>query len=151
MDGNYIMKIIKQIFIFALSTTIFVGSMSSFVKTAKAERVFDIWYGIKPWEDVAGRLDDFLIALRNNPEMTGYVIFSVGENDTYKKAQSRIDRAVRHMVEYRKFDKRRLVIIYSGKSKEIITMLHIENKNTPTPRFDFSKDKVVTSKFKSLQ
>jgi hypothetical protein len=134
------MRINKQVFIFALSVIFLISSLISFAGTTKANDIFDIWYGPEiPWEEVEGRLDNFIVALRNNPEKVGYIVYTVGKNDSYKKAKARINRTVKHIVEYRKFDKRRLVVVYSGKYKETITMLQIEDKKASTSRFYFPK------------
>lgn len=144
------MRIAKQIFIFTLSVAVIFSSVSDSVMTARAEGYYDTWYGKISWKTETSRLDSFLVILHQNPGTIGYIAFQVGERDSYEKVKSRINRAVKYMVEYRKFDKNRLVVVYAGKRETTTTILDIKSRDLPTPIFGIPENKIISSEFKSL-
>lgn len=146
---NYAMKIIMKICTFGLLMIIVLASMSNLSGVVRAGNYYEIWYGKKPFPDEALRYDSFIVILRQNPDLIGYVAFSVGKKDSYKKVKARINRGIKHIVEYRKFDKKRLIVIYMGTSDETTTILHFGQKTSPVLKLG-SSDKIVTSKFRSL-
>jgi hypothetical protein len=145
-----IMRVTRQIINFVLSIAVVVCLMPCFVITARANAYFDTWYQAMTRAEEEVRLDNFIVFLIRNPEATAYIGFSVGEKESYEKVKSRISRAVKHVVQTRKFDKKRLVIVYTGREKDTTIILHYKHKDLPPPEFGFSKNKIVNSEFKSL-
>jgi hypothetical protein len=143
------MRINKQRLISFLLIIATAFSMTSFPKTVEADDYYDS-YGNILWEDEILHLDNFSVYLQQDANAIGYIAFLVGKGDSYKKIKTRIDRAVRYLTKDRKLNKARLVIIYAGNNDETKTILQPYDKNLSAPKFSSSKDKIVTSEFKSL-
>ena len=85
-------------------------------------------YGELPWNEELGRLDNFAINLTRNPEMVGYILYYVGENDNAAVVRQRMDESIDHLVETRKIERSRLILKYLGISEESRVILQ------PVPR-----------------
>jgi hypothetical protein len=63
-------------------------------------------FGVAPNDDVRGRLDNFFVALRNDPTATGYIVI-----DGPKKEADKREALIRNHIRFRKFDANRITIV----------------------------------------
>jgi hypothetical protein len=78
-------------------------------------RVQDRWFdmfGKLPKNDVYGRLDNYLVALRNDWTAQGLIALEFDKAETRAKKIKRLNEILKH-VNYRKFDKSRLKFLIS--------------------------------------
>ncbi len=107
--------------------------------SAKAQEPFDRYHTFKPWKDEIFDLDNFAIFLRKNPETIGYIAFYVGDKDSCSQVKARIDKSKKYLIEHRKIDKRRIVVIYAGRLTNFsTTILQPIIKDLPPPYSDSS-------------
>lgn len=85
---------------------------------------FDI-YGALDLEDEQARLDNFAIALLNEPKSLGYIIAYGGRRGRRGEAQAGAERARLYLVNERKVDAGRVVTIDGGFQEEITFQLII--------------------------
>lgn len=109
----------------------------SLVTPVYAQEWFDSYDPNISLERQIGSLDNFAIALQKNPEMLGYVAFYVGGKDSVKKIRARINIVRRYLIQTRKIDKKRIVIIYAGKFDTSWMVLQPSPRDKPPPKFGF--------------
>ena len=143
------MKNIKQSLSLFLLVVAGIFSILNLSIPVAADSYFDS-YGNLPWKYEIGRLDNFSIYLRENAETVGYIIFYVGEKDSYKKVNQRINRSVKYLSEYGKFDKSRIVVVYAGRKENTQFILQPYDKDSPLPKKNFPEGKIINSEIKSL-
>jgi hypothetical protein len=80
-------------------------------------------FGKLPKEDLYGRLDNFIVALRNNPDAEGFFFLELDKNQTKAKKLQTLNRIFKHL-NYRKFDLTRISFLVS-EHKEDWTILQI--------------------------
>src|SRR3712207_2657291 len=97
----------RQLLSFFLLVVMVFSSGLSLSTPAQSYPFFDDYENLS-WKDEMSRLDNFSIYLRRNPELLGYIVFYVGKKGSYERVRKRIERGVKYLVEYRKFDKDRL-------------------------------------------
>jgi hypothetical protein len=85
-------------------------------------RPFDDYSDI-PWRDETGRLDNFAIALQQDPKLTGYVIVYAGQRACVGEAESRARRAKKYLVETRGIEESRIKWIDGGYREELTVIL----------------------------
>lgn len=139
---------VRLLSLFLLVGLVF-SSMLNLSTSAQAYLHFDVYENLS-LESELGRLDNFSIALRRNPEMLGYIVFYVGQRDSYKRVKRRIERGVNHLVGFRKFDRKRLVIVYAGRRDRTMTILQEYEKNSPLLKEFFPEGKIINYQFKAL-
>ncbi|HEY0051570.1 MAG TPA: hypothetical protein VGB68_19890 [Pyrinomonadaceae bacterium] len=83
-------------------------------------RPFDT-FGPLPNDDVRGRLDNYFVALRNDPTSTGYIVI-----DGPERAASRLETLVRNHIRFRRFDASRITIVRGDTTTpEVFTRLYV--------------------------
>jgi hypothetical protein len=133
VEGNKKMRkiLITGILIFLVSIISF--PRYNLAESAKADQYFAS-YGAISWEDEKTYLDSFAVALSQNPETVGYIGFYLSEKDSYKKIKARIDQAKLYLINYRRIEKKRIVIVYLGKGRNnTMTILQPIDKDSPVP------------------
>lgn len=100
-------------------------------------------YGDIRFDDEKARLDNFAIALQNDPGSTGYIIaYGTCEGDgpctnaSCIVAQKRVDRAKQYLVETRGIDAGRIVTIDGGCRAEVTVDLFVCQQGAPAPTPD---------------
>jgi nucleosome binding factor SPN SPT16 subunit len=107
-----------------------------FPKLVFADEYFNRYKSSIPWNEQMVSLGDFAVFLKKNPETIGYIGFYVGEKESPKKIQSRIDKSVKFLTKIMKVDKSRVVVIKGDTKKEMSEIiLQPFDKNSPSPRF----------------
>lgn len=84
-------------------------------------------YGDLCWADEKIRLDNFAIALRQNPDWVGYIVVYAGRRSCAGEALYRAGRAKRWVMR-RGIEPRRIIVKDGGYSEEVTTILQ------PLPR-----------------
>lgn len=127
----------KSLTIVAFFIFVFVGGFSNLnlIRSVKADSPFDSYKNIS-WKEETAHLDNFATYLHNNPEMIGYVVFSVGEKDSIRKVKNRINRAKNYLIKFRKVAKSRIIIIEGERLDESVTYLQPVERNLPKPNFN---------------
>jgi hypothetical protein len=74
-------------------------------------------------EDLYGRLDNFFVALRNDPGAQGFFILELDKNETKTKRLRTLNEISRHL-KFRRFDRTRFIFLISEGEAES-TILHI--------------------------
>jgi hypothetical protein len=95
---------------------------------------FDRYRTFISWTSERANLDNFVIALRRNPETIGYIAFYTGNDHSYDKTRSRIDRARNYLIKTRGIDSSRIKILYAGElGRFATTVLQPVDKALPPP------------------
>lgn len=63
-------------------------------------------FGPLPNDEVRGKLDNFFVALRNDPTATGYIVIDGPKKDADKR-----EALIRNHIRFRKFDEKRITIV----------------------------------------
>jgi hypothetical protein len=79
-------------------------------------------FGKLPKDDLYGRLDNFFVAIRNDPGATGLIILEFDKAETRTKKIKRLNEILKH-ANYRKFDKSRLKFLIADQANEEYTRL----------------------------
>ena len=111
-------------------------------------------YGDIPWEIEKIRLDNFTIALMNEPDMIGYIIGKAGQVACQGEAQARAMRAKRYMMEVRGVPWNRVAWRDIGYREKPETVLYLFPRGSAVPYTAFSyepSDKEQIIKDCSLQ
>ena len=103
------------------------------------ESHFDSYRNNISWKKEIAHLDNFAIALKQNPEMLGYIAFYTDKNTSLKKVRTRINRAKRFLIK-QGITEKRLVFIYAGNFDESITILQPLDKSVPPPKYRFPEN-----------
>ena len=90
--------------------------------TAMSDQWFDS-YGNISWEDEKAHLDNFAIALRQDPNLIGYIIVYAGRRACVGEARDRALRAKKYVVETRGITESRLKWIDGGYREELTVIL----------------------------
>ncbi len=78
-------------------------------------------FQVIPNDDIRGRLDNFFVALRNDPTATGYIVI-----DGPKKDADRREALIRNHIRFRKFDATRITIVRGDTSApSVSTKLYV--------------------------
>lgn len=100
-------------------------------------------YGNIPRNDVKARLDNFAVALQNDPNAQGYIIAYGGRRGAAGEAQTRADFAKDYLVNSRGIDAGRLVTVDGGFREEATTELWLvpggATPPTASPNVDASE------------
>jgi len=104
-------------------------------------------YGNIRFNDEKARLDNYAIALQNDPGAQGYIIAYGGRRGTAGEAQARADRAKNYLVNTRGIDAGRLVTVDGGYREDLTVELWIvptgATAPTATPNVDASEVQIV--------
>lgn len=98
------------------------------------ECVVDQWfdsYGDLSWEDEKAHLDNFAIALHNDPDSLGYVIVYAGRRSCFGEAKSRALRAKNYLVQTRAVAASRIKSIDGGYREELTVILQPAPRGAP--------------------
>ena len=91
-------------------------------------------YGNVAWEDEMARLDNFAVAIHNDPQMIGYIIVFGSKNGCEGEAQRRAVRAKKYLVERRGVDWNRIIWLDAGYLDEAEVFLEGQVRGaTPYP------------------
>jgi hypothetical protein len=85
-------------------------------------------YGDIPWEEEKAHLDNFAVALRQDPELVGYIIVYAGRRARVGEARDRAQRAKKYVVETRGIPEGRIKGLDGGHREEFTVILQ------PAPR-----------------
>ena len=86
-----------------------------------ADQWFDS-YGDLSWEDEKAHLDNFAIALQNDPDSIGYIIVYAGRRSCVGEAKDRALRAKKYLVQTRAIEASRIKLI-DGRYREELTVI----------------------------
>ncbi len=102
-----------------------------------ADGYFDEYKSNISWNEQRAHLDSFAIFLEKNPKLKGYIAFYIGEKDSLKKMNSRIDRSIKYLVQNFKIEKNRIIVINAGKQKRERSSIVLQpvDENFPPPNF----------------
>lgn len=104
-------------------------------------------YGNIRFNDEKARLDNYAIALQNDPGAQGYIIAYGGRRGTAGEAQARADRAKNYLVNTRGIDAGRLVTVDGGYREDLTVELWIvptgATPPTASPTVDASEVQTV--------
>lgn len=80
-------------------------------------------FGKLPKEDLYGRLDNFFVALRNDPDAEGFLFLEFDKNQTKAEKLRTLNKISKHL-NYRKFDRTRISFLISeGKAEWTILQI----------------------------
>ena len=102
-------------------------SVTEFSQIKPTDTPFDT-YGDISWRFEKARLYNFALALKNEPNDVGYIIYNVGKDDCFKNVESRINRSVKYLTNKQKISSDRIVVVYAGLSEKFKVILQ------PIPR-----------------
>jgi hypothetical protein len=91
-------------------------------------------YGVLDPEDEAARLDNFAVALENDPKATGYLIFYGGRRGRRGEALAGLHRAQLYLVNTRGVDVGRIVSVEGGYREELTFELFLIPPGVVPPR-----------------
>lgn len=80
-------------------------------------------------------LDNFYVELNNNPSATGYII-----NFGSAIEITRVEKVIRDQVNFRKFDRQRLVIVNGGKAEKLQTQFWLVPAGAEPPIPEYNED-----------
>jgi len=111
-------------------------SVVSFTRTNHGwiSSVADQWfdsYGNISWEDEKAHLDNFAIALQQDPNLIGYIIVYAGRRACVGEAKDRALRAKKYVVETRGIQESRIKWIDGGYREELIVILQPAPRGAP--------------------
>ena len=108
-------------------------SLVGFART-NDECVADQWfdsYGDLSWEDEKAHLDNFAIALQNDPDSTGYIVVYAGRRSCVGEANERALRAKKYVVKTRGIQASRIKWLDGGYREELTTILQPAPRGAP--------------------
>lgn len=88
-------------------------------------------YGNICWWNEAARLDNFAIALQNDPTATGIIIFYDGNPSCHQEAIAPAIRARKYIVEYRNIEWNHVMWRYGGHRSDMTFMLVVIPRGAP--------------------
>ena len=94
--------------------------------------IFDDFENI-PRNDEKARLDNYGIALQNDPTSTAYVIIYPGKSSKPREVQSHAARIVDYLVNSRQMDQRRIVTLVGPKRNELKVELWVTPRGATPP------------------
>lgn len=110
-------------------------------------------YGNIRFEDEQARLDNFAIALLNEPGTHGYITGYGGRRGRAGEALRRVERAKNYLVKERDIDPRRIIVIDGGHREELTVELNIIPLGAfgpyPTPTVDPSEVEIIPERPKA--
>ena len=120
------------------------------------EWVSDQWfdsYGNISWEDETAHLDNFAIALQNDPDSIGYIIIYGGRRSCIGEAKDRALRAKKYLVQTRVIEESRIKLIDGGYREKLTVILQpaprAAPKITASPTLKPSEVQIKNCKLKS--
>ena len=90
-------------------------------------------YGDIHVNDEGARLDNFAIALQNEPEARGYIMVYAARRFTLNEARTRASRTKKYLVNTREINAGRIVIVYCGYGEEMIKQLYVVPSGAEAP------------------
>ena len=82
-------------------------------------------YGDIKFEDEKARLDNFAIQLINQPQSSGSIMMSAGQETFENETTERLSRAKSYLVDVREIDQNRIVTVDCGFSQDLRIYLHV--------------------------
>jgi hypothetical protein len=102
-------------------------------------------YGDIKFEDEKVRLDNFAIQLMNQPQSSGSIMMSAGQETFENETTERLSRAKAYLVDVREIDPNRIVIVDCGFSQDLSIHLYVVPLGATFPQCSNS-DEVPFSK-----
>ena len=90
-------------------------------------------FGDIPRNDEKARLDNFAIALQNDPTATGYLIVYPGRTSKRREVQDHFGRVIEYLANSRQIDKARIRTIEGPKKDELRVELWVAPQGAPPP------------------
>ncbi len=125
----------------SLCCVISLGVLLSLAGVAKAQDTqeptpgifdpFDRWFGTLSLERERMSLDNFSIALLQNPDWIGHIVVYAGKNSCRGEAQRQANRMKRYVVEYRNIAWNRVIAKDGGYFEEPMVILQPIPRNQP--------------------
>ena len=139
--------------------------VSSYARIAPPEAMLVDKFGDVCCEDEMARLDNFAIAVQNNPDAQAYIVFYGGRRHSFPscqrgqqrlprhgEAEARVARLRKYLVLRRGLDSNRIVVVNGGYRQQWEAELWIVPKDsaspTPTPTINAQKIKFRKGKIK---
>jgi hypothetical protein len=100
--------------------------VTGFAKTDDPSFLVDQWfdsYGDLSWEDEKAHLDNFAIAMQQDPHLIGYLVIYAGRRTCVNEAKNRGTRAKKYLVEARGIQASRIRWINGGYREELTVFL----------------------------
>ncbi|HEX8736145.1 MAG TPA: hypothetical protein VF721_12530 [Pyrinomonadaceae bacterium] len=97
--------------------------------TTEKSSIFDQYPTKSPSEEEQARLDNYFVALRNDPTATGYIIVSGSASEVNSKLKN-----IRNYINSRKFDASRITLVNGGASRNATIQLWIVPAGAAPPR-----------------
>jgi hypothetical protein len=145
--------LLVSVLLAVISTVCFAQEIPTAEEPEKSEKSFQAQkfdaFGPLTQCDFSGRLDNFLVALRNDPEATGYIILYQGREVLPAEYDSPVNAArVRNYFRFRRFDVSRITLVNGGFREEVATELWLVPKDAepPTPTDTVEKPEIPTGK-----
>lgn len=113
-------------------------------------------FGALPSDDAGARMDNFALALQNQPEMDGYIICYGTEGDGSGAANFIFRSFTDYLVNTRAIERERIKTIYGGRYKkadEVLIELWIIPRAAPAPELKLFKSKIetISGKYKEYE
>ena len=96
---------------------------------------FDTYSYNMSWEREIFYLDDLAYYLTRYPEWVAYMAFSVGDRDTLKRVKGRAERAKKYVVNKRKIDPSRLLVVCATSLENSRMSIWLVKRDDPPPKF----------------
>ena|SRR5690606_9626507 len=124
-------KVIRTASVLIVLTSIFLA-----VRPVDADEYFDT-YGLIPWEEERGRLDNFAIALDREKDMIGYIIFYTGEGKDAADIENSLKKSIEYMICRRNIPEDRLRLENAG--QQGVTTIILQPWSKDAEPLSFSK------------
>lgn len=119
------MKTTKIAFLFVFMATIVtyaVATTRSLTASSAFDQPFDT-YGDISWDDERARLDNFAVALQQEPNYVGYIIVYAGKRACLNEAQFRARRAKKYLMDCRSIQGNRIIWLDGGYHENLEVIL----------------------------
>ena len=83
------------------------------------------------WEDEKAHLDNFAIALQNDPDLIGYIQVYAGRRSCVGEAKNRAFRAKKYLVQMRAIEASRIKLLDGGYREELTVILQPAPRGAP--------------------
>jgi hypothetical protein len=110
-----------------------------------ADEYFLTYRSDESWLTQRHWLDNLAWHLSKFPENNAHIGFTLGKNESLKKAKARMSRSVKYLTQYYKIEKSRIVVFYLEKDDEAYGKIILQpvTKDQPSP---FSQEYYKDSK-----
>ena len=120
------------------SVLVVLASIFFAVRPVTATEYFDT-YGLIPWEEERGRLDNFAIALGGEKDIIGYIAFYPGEGKDPADIENSLEKSIEYLVCRRNISEDRLVLVNAGERDSTTIVLQLWPKDMKAPFGDLPR------------